>query len=305
MLVSEIKEYINDELKNVQCKMINDVDIIGFSSIANYKSSTITWLKNYHKYCEMQMSLPQIDLLVCDDATANEIKEKNCIICDNPKQVFYNILNHFFPQKKETGRGLYNVISDKARIPDSVVIGNNCVIEEGVVIGENTIIQNNVVLKRRVIIGSDCVIGSNTVIGEEGFGFSKVPNGRYDRVPHYGSVRIGDSVEIGSNVSIDRGTMDDTVIGDGCKIDNLCHIAHNVCMERDVMVIAGSLIAGSVHLSDGAYIAPGTIIKNQVKIGKNTLLGIGTLVLNDVEDERVVYGVPGKQVRDRKKQEEL
>lgn len=305
MFVNEIEIFVNENLKNAKCTIKDNVQIIGFSSITNYTSGTISWVKNYQKYREMNIDLSQIDLLVCDEATANEVKGKNCIVSSNPKQVFYTILKHFFPIPKALGKGLYNVISNSAIIPDSVVIGNHCVIEDGVVIGEKTVIGNNVILKRNVSLGKNCLIGSNTVIGEEGFGFSNNQEGNYERVPHYGGVRIGNEVEIGSNVSIDRGTLDDTVVGDGSKIDNLCHIAHNVNIESNVMIIAGSVIAGSVHLSKGAYIAPGAIIKNQTKVGRNSLIGIGTLVLNDVEEDKVVYGVPGKTVRTRDKYENL
>lgn len=90
--------------------------------------------------------------------------------------------------------------------------------------------------------------------------------------------------------------MESTIIGKRCKIDNLCHIAHNVQIENNVMIVAGSVICGSVYIKRGAYIAPGGIIKNQIEIGENCVVGMGSVVLNDTEQGRVVAGVPARNL---------
>ena len=113
-------------------------------------------------------------------------------------------------------------------------------------------------------------------------------------VRHFGGVSIGDEVMIGANTCIARGTIDDTSIGNGSKIDTLCHIAHNVTIGKNVTLIAGSIIYGSVTLGDNSYIATG-IVKNQHKIEKNAFVGMGSVVVKDVPDGATVYGVPARE----------
>ena len=103
---------------------------------------------------------------------------------------------------------------------------------------------------------------------------------------------------IGSQTCVVRGTIDDTIIGDGCKIDNLCHIAHNVIIDKNVSIVAGSLIYGSVHISENAYIAS-AIVKNQLHVGQEAFLGMGSVVTKDVEAGITVAGVPAQEIRNR------
>ena len=118
----------------------------------------------------------------------------------------------------------------------------------------------------------------------------------YCKVPHWWC-KIGKNVEIGANTCIDRGTIDDTIIGNNVKIDNLCHIAHNVRLEDNVLVIALSLLGGSCIIKKDAYIAPCAAVMNQITIGENSLIGMGAVVTKNVEPNKVVAGVPAKVLR--------
>ena len=165
-------------------------------------------------------------------------------------------------------------------------------------IGDNVFIENNVIIDNKVCIGENTIIHSGVVIGKEGFGYFKNDDGISIKVPHFGGVEIGHDVEIGANTCIDRGTLDDTIIGDYVKIDNLCHIAHNVIIGKRTKITAMSLLAGSSELGDECYLAPGVIVKNQVKIGARCIIGMGAMVLKDVEDQKVIVGSPGKVLRE-------
>ena len=105
---------------------------------------------------------------------------------------------------------------------------------------------------------------------------------------------IGDNVEIGANTCIDRGTLGDTVIEDGAKIDNLCHIAHNVHLKKNSVIIALSMIAGSCVVEEGAWVAPCSAVREGRTVGKNSLVGLGSVVVKDVPEDTVVMGVPAK-----------
>lgn len=156
----------------------------------------------------------------------------------------------------------------------------------------NLMIHPTAVINDCVKIGKNVRIGPNCSIGFGGFGFSKDENGVYERFPHIGKVLIGDNVEIGSNVCIDRGALSDTVVGEGTKIDNLVHIAHNVKIGKNCCVVALSCIGGSVEIGNNAYVGIGVSIRDQIKIGDNVFIGMGAVVTKDCLDPGVYIGVP-------------
>lgn len=174
------------------------------------------------------------------------------------------------------------VVLDGAIIGEHVVIGANCVIEQNVSIGAYTQIEANVTLKHDVLLGQRCHVYSGCVIGNDGFGYAEEA-GQWIKIPQVGRVVIGDDVDVGANTTIDRGAIDDTVIEDGVKLDNLIQIAHN-CRIGAHTVIAGCVgVAGSAvigkhckiggaamilgHLSivDGVTISPGSMIMRSIK----------------------------------------
>ncbi len=143
--------------------------------------------------------------------------------------------------------------------------------------------------------GEDFNGGENTVIGGCGFGFVRDEDGTWLEIPHVGGVEIGNNVRIGSNCCIDRGTIDDTIIGDGTKIDNMVHIAHNCKIGKNVIICAGVTFCGSVTVEDDVWLAPGTLIKEGVTIGKGAKTGLGAVVIEDVKPGALVYGCPAKE----------
>jgi len=144
-----------------------------------------------------------------------------------------------------------------------------------------------------VRVGSCFKVGTNTVIGGEGFGFAK-DGDKWIRMPHIGRVIIGDNVEIGSNCTIDRGCLDNTIIGNGVKIDNMCHIAHSCKIGDNTIITAGVIFSGSVTVGKNVWIAPNSTIKNGITIGDNAFIGIGSNVIKDVPEGATVYGNPAR-----------
>lgn len=142
--------------------------------------------------------------------------------------------------------------------------------------------------------GENFKVGENTVIGGDGFGFEKNEKGEYEFFPHFGDVYIGDNVSIGSNTCIDRGTLARTSIGNGVKIDNLVHIAHNVNVGDNCLIVAGSVICGSVKIGEGTYIGANVTIREHLTIGKNCYIGMGSVVTKDIPDGEMWYGNPAK-----------
>lgn len=181
-----------------------------------------------------------------------------------------------------------------AKVHPTAKVGQYVVLGSGVEIGEGSVIYHHVVIGDEVRIGRNCVIKSCAVIGEEGFGFERAAAGEAVRLPHLGNVMIGDNVEIGSLTTVCRGTLGDTIIEDGAKIDDHVHIAHNVHVGRHAFVIACAEVSGGVEIGDRAWIAPNAAVLNQLKIGADAVIGLGSVVVKHVESGSVVAGNPAK-----------
>ena len=153
------------------------------------------------------------------------------------------------------------------------------------------LIANNYAPPEKFTVGANVRHGMNCSIGGEGFGFHK---GR--RFPHLGSIVIGDDVEIGSNVCIDRGSLGDTIIGARTKIDNLVHIAHNARIGEDCMIVAQAGIGGSAVIGNGVFVGFGAKIKNKVTIGDGSVIGMGAVVICDVPAGETWAGVPARKL---------
>ena len=173
-------------------------------------------------------------------------------------------------------------------------IGKNVVLGSGVRIGADTVIFHNAVIGDEVEIGARCVVKSCAVIGEYGFGFERDALGKAVRLPHIGTVVIGDDVEVGSLTTVCRGTLGDTVLRNGCKIDDHVHISHNVDVGEDAFVIACAEVSGGVKIGPRAWIAPNASILNQLTIGAGAIVGLGGVVVKSVPDGVVVAGNPAK-----------
>jgi UDP-3-O-[3-hydroxymyristoyl] glucosamine N-acyltransferase len=258
----------------------------------------LTWIKNIDTYDFSNLGADLELVLVTNFFDNKEHLEKyNIIKCNNPKETFFEILNHFFVASKKPEIVLDSIVETQ-NIGKNVSIGHHCYICKDVIIGDNVIIKNNVIIECPVDIGDNTIIWSGAVIGTDGYGYYKKHDGINYKVPHFGGVKIGKNVEIGANTCIDRGTLADTTIGNNVKIDNLCHIAHNVRIEDNVMIIAMSMLAGSSTIQENAYIAPGALIINQKTIGKDAFVGLGAVVIDNVPSGKAVFGVPARIFRD-------
>lgn len=294
MKIKEILDWLDAEERSYNFEGDGSQEVIGFSSLANYKEGSVTWIKRRENIPE------NADVQAIALAIVQKNHETNCpnqIITEESKAIFFGIIEHFFHQEStlpEIGQGTY--ISPEVVIGKNVKIGHNCVLDGNIAIGDNTQIYHNVTIINKVTLGKNCMIQSGVEIGHDGFGYSEDREHNKSMVKHYGSVNIGNDVWIGANTTVARGTIDDTIIGDGCKIDNLCQIAHNVQLSNKTAVITGAIILGSVRTGENAYIAP-SIIRNQAQIGAGAFVGMGAVVVKDVSKNDVVAGVPAKSIK--------
>ena len=180
-------------------------------------------------------------------------------------------------------------IAAGARVGAGVRIAAGCSLGTDIAIGDHTVLHPNVTLYHRVTIGSRCILHSGAVIGADGFGF-EMAGGQYHKVPQVGTVLIGDDVEIGANTCIDRATLGETVIGDGTKLDNMVHIAHNCRIGRHVVIAAQTGLAGGVTIGDYAVVGGQVGVGDKARIESGAIIGSGAGILT-------VWGTPARPLR--------
>jgi len=187
------------------------------------------------------------------------------------------------------------LVGKNVKIGTNSLIGSNTIIESNVVIGKNCIIGSDVIIKNS-IIGNEVMIQDGCKIGQKGFGFipSKEKNIKF---PHIGKVQIKDFVEIASGCTIDRGSIDDTIIGQNTYLDNQVHVAHNVKIGNNCMIAGQVGFAGSSTIGNNVSIGGQAGVSGHLKIGNNVKIGGGSGVVKDIEDNQVVMGYPAIPLR--------
>jgi UDP-3-O-[3-hydroxymyristoyl] glucosamine N-acyltransferase len=213
------------------------------------------------------------------------------------------------------------VIHETATIGKGSKVGANCYIGKDVVLGEavtlypnvcvfdettigdQTTIWSGTVIRERTVIGMQCILHNNVSIGADGFGYRPSDNGQgLTKIPQIGNVVIGNQVEVGANSTIDRGKFSSTILGDGCKIDNLVQIGHNSVLGKCCIMAGSSGLAGSVTLGDGVIIGGSASIKDHTTIHAGATVGAGSGVISDVAAGKTVLGYPAQDSREMLKQ---
>ena len=285
--------------------------ITGISSIKLAKKGDISFIKDeslVHKVFETNASAVVVHRPI-------EETEKALIVVKKPFLAFTKFLQIVSDQKKsqeciihesakiaktvslgeEISVGAHVVIDESAKIGNNVTIYPNVFIGKRSAIGNNCTIYPNVTIREDVIMGDRVIIHSGTTIGGDGFGYLQVEQ-KHVKIPQVGSVEIGDDVEIGSNVTIDRATLDKTIICSGVKIDNHSHIAHNVIIGENTMLIAYAKIAGGARIGRNVMIAEDVGITDHAVIGDNCIIGGGSNVYKSLEPGSIVWGSPARPI---------
>lgn len=221
----------------------------------------------------------------------------NALVMPNPKLGFIKLLALLRPQfVPPAGVHPSAVVSENCQIDSSAHVGAQAVIEDDVVIGSRTLIGAGTIIARGSRIGADCclysrvtlyhhtilgsrdIIHSGAVIGSDGFGLTKGEKGEWVKIPQVGRVVIGDDVEIGANTTIDRGALNDTVIGNGVKLDNLVMIAHNVRIGEHTVIAGCAGVAGSTIIGRHCMIGASAGLNGHIEICDNVIItGMGMI----------------------------
>lgn len=306
--IEEIINYLEGQKYNYTFTGDIQDTISGFSTLFNYKENTLTFVSSLNNFKDYEDTFRNSSIKLIISSPEEKVHPcfVNVIQVEKPKFVFFTLLDYFFDRHNENQRNIisnekeiyekHSYISSAAKVGENVKIGIGCIIEDNVVIGEDTVIHHNVVIRQGTKIGNHCTILSGVVIGETGFNPLKKDDGTRNIIKHYGGVTIGNNVHIGDNCSISKGTIDDTTIGEGVKLNKQVIIAHNVTVGTDTVFTAPTFICGSVIIGDNCHIAA-TTIRNQCTIGDNAVLGLGSVVVKDVAPGTTVVGNPAKPLK--------
>jgi len=285
------------------------VVITGVAGIKEASCGDITFLANpkYQTYLDKTAASAVI--------TSRDVEgcSKPIIRTDNPSLAFTKVVSFIFPQEEKHFKGIDPsarlgknvklgrdaavgacvVVDDDASIGDKTIIYPGCYIGHHSKIGSDSLIYPNVTIREHISIANRVIIHSGTVIGSDGFGYVAV-EGKHHKIPQVGMVIIGDDVEIGANVTIDRARFDKTVIGKGTKIDNLVQIAHNVIIGENCLIVAQAAIAGSTTIGNNVILAGQVGVTGHITIGDNSIVMAQSGVSKSLPAGSVVWGTPAK-----------
>ena len=290
-----------DLIKQLGGELIGDSNIL-INSVASLESAnkdSVSFFNN-PKYLDLLKNTKAALVILNKESCA--LHAGACIVVDNPYLYFAKIsrlLNPIKILKKEIhksaiihptcklGKDIYIgpnvIIEENVSIADGVTVHAGVIIESDNVIGANSTIHPNVVIKTNTIIGKNCTLYAGAVIGSDGFGYAK-DNDKWLAIPQIGKVVLGDNVDIGSNSTIDRGALDDTIISSGVKIDNLVQIGHN-CIIGENTIIAGCVgIAGSAKIGKNCAIGGAAMILGHLSITDNVTISPGSMITRSIKN---------------------
>ena len=312
--VSQIASKVNGVVEGDPEMLIKDV-----CDLRSGKPDCISFLVD-NKHAKL-ISETKASAIFVSKNVNHQSQRKTFIKVDNPALAFINTMSIFHPQESYPS-GIHEsaVISDDVKIGKDVYIAPLVVIESNAIIGNNVSIGSGSSIGKNVSIGSASTIASNvcvyhdvkighrakiesgTVIGADGFGLV-TDNGKHHQYPHIGTVIIGDDVLIGANGCIDRGTLTDTIIGDGSKLDNLIQIGHNVIVGKGCVIAGQTGIAGSSQIGNYVVMGGQVGINGHISIGDKVMIGAKSIVFQSVESGKIVSGIPAKDHTQRRKQD--
>jgi UDP-3-O-[3-hydroxymyristoyl] glucosamine N-acyltransferase len=297
-------------LKAIQ-EIIPDSEILNISNPESLLIHSITHLSKSNKTSISFLAAKQYvkqakesnaGALIVSKEFADQIPNIPLIVVKNAEMAGITVLNLFHPPRQPDG-----IISKLASVHPSAVIGENTtigdfvVVSAGASIGKNSIIEPGVFIGEGVSIGDEARLGANSVfhhgaiighrfvcfgnctIGSDGFKFSHY-NSRFHKVPQISTVVIGDDVEFGSGCCVDRGGMSDTMIGNGCKFDNMVHIAHNCELGENVIIAGQTGIAGSTKIGNNVWMSGHCAIQDHIEIADGTKLGGVTGIRHSIKE---------------------
>lgn len=297
MSVHEFGQLGFEELKghiNVPFRVDGNFNVVinNVAPIDQANSQSLVWCSSTKKQKQQLVDQTSASVIICDESinlSDDQRENKAFFIVDDPKLAFTRLLRSVLNAKQKKGIHPSSTIHPEAEIASSAVIGPNCTIGK-CFIDENSILHGNNFVYDGTTIGKNVLIEAGAILGAEGFGMAQNEHGGWERFPHVGGLVLHDNVEVGAGTTIDKGALDDTVIGAGTKISKSAHISHNVKIGENCLITGCVSIAGSTTIGDNVWISPGVTILNQLTIGNDVFISIGATITQNIPDNYQAIG---------------
>ena len=279
--------------------------IDNFSSLKSSNETSITFFSDRKLTNDLKKTKAKVVILKQEDV---ELREGDWIVVEDPYLAFAKVANYFHKNEvfksyidpsislgKDTDLssecfiGPFNSIGTNSIINHHVYISSNVSVGNNVIIGEGSKLHPNVTIGNDVIIGKNCEIFSSATIGADGFGYAQDSNDVWNKIPQIGSVIIFDNVDIGSNTTIDRGTIDNTIINSGVKIDNQVQVGHNCYIDENTIIAGCVGIAGSTKIGKNCKIGGAAMILGHLEIKDNITISPGTMITKSLNKSNSKY----------------
>jgi len=302
----------------------SDCVIRSFQSVEEASPGGLVFVASSKQIEQILVSRPAVVATSKKLAGYINLKHSSVLLCANVS-LAHAVLRHYYDDRnihdtQEWGRIHPSaVIHATAIVPEDAIIGPASVIGQNVCLGSRVVVLSGVVIEAGVTIGNDCVmhprvvlgydselgnrvtIKSGAIIGAEGYGFARDEKGRHHRIPQTGKVVIGDDVVIGANCTIDRATYAKTSVGNGCKLDALCHIGHNVSLGENCMLVAQTGIAGSCVVGDRVLCSGQTGFLDHKHVVSDSVLVLRCGVTEDISEPGIYAGTPAQPFKEYKR----
>ena len=260
-----------------------DLLITGLAPLESAKPDQLSFLSHPKYQAQLQSSLAGC-VIVAPAMAPVAVARGACIVTDNPYLYYARVTQLWKRGLQGNHAGHIHpsaVVDASANVDPSAVIGPLCVLERGARVGAGSVLKSRVTLGENCEIGERCIIHPGVVIGADGFGFA--PNGdAWEKIEQLGAVRIGNDVEIGANTCIDRGALQDTVIEDGVKLDNLIQIGHNVRVGRNTAMAGCVGVAGSATIGANCTVGGGAIVLGHLSLADRVHISAATVVSRSI-----------------------
>lgn len=289
VLASEIAELLNEPLIG------NDIVVYAPANIENIKNNSVIYVESLRDY--NKIGFKQYDeILILTNIDLKESDKYSFIKVKRPSNELIKVVENFFTISIEHHIHNSAIIEEGAIIGENVLISAGCYIGSDVKIGDNAVVWENTIIKGKTTIGNYCVIKSNSTIGSDIFNFI-LDKERWVQFPQIGDIIIDNDVWIGANTTIEKGTIGNTIIHKGVRIDDLVQIGSNCNIGENTLIAAGSIVSRDVNIGRNCWIAPNVSIRDKITIADNVMVGLGAVLVNNIEEESTVVGNPAKVLK--------
>ena len=296
--INEIVEFLNKDIIKLFGNTTNKT-IDNITNVERVNEKSLDWVNSNKTNKQEIVEASKAKVFLVDESVEYsdlmKFQDKVLIVVKKPKLSLMSVIKQFFSEKQSANIDASAYIPPEAIIGNNVYIGPHCFIGK-CIIGDNNIIHSNVCIYDRTTIGNNNEIHSGALLCVDGLGCVRQSDGSLEEFPQIGGVVIGDNCYIGGNTHIASGSLSDTIIENGCKINGMCFIGSNDVLHENVWITGSTMLAGSVEVGKNTTIFSRVVVRDWCKIGEGCTIGMGSVITKNIPDGETWFGSPAHKV---------